>query len=178
MYVHRNLQGGCFWFVYFRSNFTCLIKLLKKICKTAISTERGAESHHSLTTTYENKLVVTWWASTLLYGLFFSSNILYILWHGSWKTGTVEPEETAVASKRPINMFLQQWTRDATMENCCKWCFLLCSPQGYIRRTNWSHGSAVKNVRDIWNHELGARESPAGFNISRRHCWDLLPGNK
>jgi hypothetical protein len=35
-----------------------------------------------------------------------------------------------------------------------------------------------RGCEDIWNHVLGARESPTGKDVSQRgHCWDPLPGN-
>jgi hypothetical protein len=96
-------------------------------------------------------------------------------------TRIVEPEETAVAREWPINMFLWQWTRVTTIESCWKRCFLLGLPWGYIRRTNWSLQS-VANLRTF-----GAMRSCEGVarqrgleplkNESRRHCWDMLPGN-
>jgi hypothetical protein len=55
-------------------------------------------------------------------------NIRYgTLWHGSWKTGIVEPEETAIARERPINMFPRQRTLDATIEELLETVFSIGS---------------------------------------------------
>jgi hypothetical protein len=36
-----------------------------------------------------------------------------------------------------------------------------------------------EGVGDIWGNGLGARQSPAGSDVSRRgQYWDLLPGNQ
>jgi hypothetical protein len=35
-----------------------------------------------------------------------------------------------------------------------------------------------RGCEDIWNHGLGARESPTGKDMRQRgHYWDPLPGN-
>jgi hypothetical protein len=72
-----------------------------------------------------------------------------ILLHDSQNTGTVGPEETAVARERSVDTFPNQWTRDATIEKFWKRCFLLGPIRSYMAIIqpieSWKQAEVIKS---------------------------------